>query len=59
MRDNQEQAYWAWCIHDALWERIKPLSPTWKSYPLGSHRPHVDDRKAMDAIFVVLCTGGQ
>src|SRR5262245_54397308 len=30
-----------------------------KPHPLGCHRPRVDDRKALDAIFFVLRTGGQ
>src|SRR3954469_17558512 len=29
------------------------------SHPLGCHNPRVDDRRAMDAIFFVLRTGGQ
>ena len=48
-----------WRIPDVLWERLEPLLPPRKPHPLGCHRPRVDDRKAMDAIFVVLCTGGQ
>src|SRR5262245_46612627 len=48
-----------WRIPDELWERIQPLLPARKSHPLGCHRPRVDDRKAMDAIFFVLRTGCQ
>jgi transposase len=48
-----------WRIPDALWERILPLLPPRKPHPLGCHRPRVDDRKAMDAIFFVLRTGCQ
>ena len=48
-----------WRIPDALWERIVPLLPPRKSHPLGCHRPRVDDRRAMDAIFFVLRTGCQ
>jgi transposase len=48
-----------WGIPDALWERIASLLPPRKSHPLGCHRPRVDDRKAMDAIFFVLRTGCQ
>ena len=48
-----------WRIPDALWERIAPLLPPRKPHPLGCHRPRVDDRKAMDAIFFVLRTGCQ
>ena len=36
-----------------------PLLPPRKPHPLGCHRPRVDDRKAMDAIFFVLRTGCQ
>jgi transposase len=42
---------------DALWDRIQPLLPPRPSHPLGCHRPRVDDRRAMDAIFFVLRTG--
>ncbi len=53
----QEVRYWG--IPDALWERIQPLLPPRPSHPLGCHRPRVDDRRAMDAIFFVLRTGCQ
>ncbi len=59
MHDDQEKACQDWCIPDALWERIEPLLPARKPHPLGCHRPRVDDRKAMDAIFFVLRTGCQ
>ena len=48
-----------WRIPDELWERIQPLLPPRKSHPLGCHRPRVDDRRAMDAMFFVLRTGCQ
>lgn len=48
-----------WRIPDALWERIEPLLPPAKPHPLGCHRPRVDNRRAMDAIFFVLRTGCQ
>src|SRR5262249_53772890 len=48
-----------WRIPDELWERLQPLLPARKPHPLGCHRPRVDDRKAMDAIFFVLRTGCQ
>jgi transposase len=48
-----------WGIPDALWERIVALLPPRKAHPLGCHRPRVEDRKAMDAIFFVLRTGCQ
>ena len=46
-----------WRIPDELWARIQPLLPPRKPHPLGCHRPRVDDRRAMDAIFFVLRTG--
>jgi transposase len=48
-----------WLISDALWSRIEPLLPPRKMHPLGCHRPRVDDRAAMNAIFFVLRTGCQ
>jgi len=53
----QEVRYWG--MPDALWDRIQPLLPPRPSHPLGCHRPRVDDRRAMDAIFFVLRTGCQ
>jgi transposase len=46
-------------LPDELWERIQPKLPPRKPPPLGCHRPRVDDRRAMDAIFFVLRTGCQ
>ena len=46
-----------WLISDELWSRIEPLLPPRKVHPLGCHRPRVDDRAAMNAIFFVLRTG--
>jgi transposase len=46
-------------ISDALWARIVELLPPRPVHPLGCHRPRVDDRTAMDAIFFVLRTGCQ
>ena len=48
-----------WRIPDELWERLQALLPARKPHPLGCHRPRVDERKAMDAIFFVLRTGCQ
>ena len=48
-----------WRIPDMLWERIVALLPARKPHPLGCHRPRVEDRRAMDAIFFVLRTGCQ
>lgn len=59
MPDEHTKVCGDWRIPDALWERIVPLLPPRKPHPLGCHRPRVDDRKAMDAIFFVLRTGCQ
>ena len=59
MSDDHVQSRQDWRIPDALWARIEPLLPARKPHPLGCHRPRVDDRKAMDAIFFVLRTGCQ
>lgn len=48
-----------WRIPDVLWERIGPLLPARTPHPLGCHRPRVDDRRAMDALFFVRRTGCQ
>ena len=48
-----------WLISDELWKRIEPLLPSRPVHPLGCHRPRVDDRQAMNAIFFVLRTGCQ
>ena len=48
-----------WRIPDALWERIVPLLPLRPPHRCGGHNPRVDDRRAMDAIFLVLRTGCQ
>ena len=43
---------------DELWQRIQPLLPA--PLPrLKGGRSRMDDRKALDAIFYVLCTGCQ
>ena len=54
-----EHAHGDWRIPAALWERLEPLLPPRQPHPLGCHRPRVDDRKALDAIFFVLRTGCQ
>jgi putative transposase len=48
-----------WRIPNELWTKVQPLLPPSKPHPLGCHRPRVDDRKAMDAIFYRLRTGCQ
>jgi hypothetical protein len=59
MPDDHEKARCDWRIPDEWWERIVPLLPPRKPPPLGCHRPRVDDRQAMEAIFCVLRTGCQ
>lgn len=47
-----------WQISDELWEKMFPLFPEHKPHhPPGTHRRHVDNRSAMNAIFFVLRTG--
>ncbi len=58
-RTSGVQAPRSWGMPDALWERIQPLLPPRPAHPLGCHRPRIDDRRAMDAIFFVLRTGCQ
>lgn len=45
-------------IPDSLWARLHPLLPPAIAKPKGG-RPRMDDRKALDAIFYVLCAGCQ
>jgi transposase len=45
-------------IPDELWERLQPLLPVERPKPKGG-RLRMDDRKALDAIFYILCTGCQ
>jgi putative transposase len=59
MNDDHTQVRRDGRIPDELWDRIEPLRPPRKPHPLGCHRPRLDDRKAMDAIFLVLRTGCQ
>jgi putative transposase len=59
MHDDHEPTCRDWRMPDALWACIAPLLPPRKPPPLGGHRPRVDDRQAMDAIFFVLRTGCQ
>lgn len=47
-----------WRISDKLWQQIEPLLPARKTHPLGCHNPRVPDRQAMNAILVVLRSGG-
>jgi transposase len=57
MNDDSEKVRRDWRIPDELWNRIQPRRPPRKPPPLGCHRPRVDDRHAMDAIFFVLRIG--
>jgi transposase len=57
MSNESENVRRDWRIPDDLWECIQPLLPPRKSHPLGCHRPRLDARRAMDAIFFVLRTG--
>lgn len=59
MHNAQEQGWRDWRIPDELWTCIQPVLPPRKPHLLGCHRPRVDDRRAMDAIFCVLRTGCQ
>jgi transposase len=48
-----------WRVPDRTWERMVGLLPARPSHPLGCHNPRVPDRRAMDAILLVLRTGMQ
>ena len=48
-----------WRLPDELWAKMQPLLPPRPPHPLGCHNPRVDDRRAMDAILLVLRTGMQ
>ncbi len=48
-----------WRIPDKLWDQMKPLIPPSKKHRFSGHRPPVDPRDAMNAIFFVLRTGCQ
>jgi transposase len=58
-RKPKAKVFSGYRVSDALWERIKPLLPPGKPHPLKCHRPPVDPRRALDAIFFVLRTGCQ
>ncbi len=47
-------------ISDSLWGKIEPLLPIHKTHhPLGTHRKRVDNRDAINGIFLLseLCKG--
>jgi putative transposase len=59
MSTDQATVHRDWRMPDESWERLQRLLPPRKRHPLGCHRPRVDARHAMDAIFFVLRTGCQ
>jgi putative transposase len=59
MRTDQEPVPRDWRMPDEWWEGRQRRLPPRKLPPLGCHRPRVDDRHAMDAMFFVLRTGCQ
>jgi hypothetical protein len=48
-----------WRVPDELWAKIEPVLPPRPVHPLGCHNPRTPDRRAMDAILLVLRTGMQ
>jgi transposase len=48
-----------WRVPDELWAKIEPLLPPRPKHPLGCHNPRTPDRRALDAILLVLRTGMQ
>jgi transposase len=59
MHEGPEKTRRDWRMPDQFWERVVPLPPPRKPHPRGCHRPRVEDRRAMDAMFLVLRTGCQ
>ena len=59
MHEDPEKTRHDWRLPDAWWEGVVSLLPPRKPHPLGCHRPRVEDRKAMEAMFFVLRTGCQ
>ena len=59
MHEDHEETRRAWRLPDEVWERIVPLLPPRKPHPLGCHRPRVEARQAMEAMFFVRRTGCQ
>jgi transposase len=58
-RQDRVVVHQDWFIPDEMWLQMEPLLPERKKHPLGCHRPRVNDRAAMNAIFFVLRTGCQ
>ncbi len=48
-----------WRMPEELWAKLEPLLPPRPKHPLGCHNPRTPDRRAMDAILLVLRTGMQ
>lgn len=59
MSADHEHAHGDWRLPDAFWARIEPLLPPRTPPPVGCHRSRGEDRNAMEALCVVLRTGGQ
>jgi putative transposase len=59
MYTDPEQVHRDWRMPDEWWARLQRLLPPRKPHSWGCHRPRVDDRQALDAIFFVLRTGCQ
>jgi putative transposase len=59
MHEDHDKNRRDWRSPDELWARLVPLLPLHTRHPLGGHRPRVEDRTAMDAMFFVLRTGCQ
>ena len=49
----------SWRVPDELWAKIEPVLSPRPVHPLGCHNPRTPDRRAMDAILLVLRTGMQ
>jgi transposase len=59
MQAAHENTQRDWRMPAEWWERIVPLLPLRTPHPLGCHRPWVQARQAMDAMFFVLRPGCQ
>jgi transposase len=55
---SQKRNRCAWCLPDALWERLEPLLPKYRPSPKGG-QPRLPLRQVADGIFYVLRTGCQ
>ena len=59
MPDDPEKTRRDGPIPAEWWARLGPRLPPRTPPPLGCHRPRVEDRQAMEAMFFVLRTGCQ